>query len=167
LQIIYEIMALSILILIVIIFLFPKVKKSIGKAIYKNNIRSANKEVQRLINIPVIFETSAEVNEIIEAIIAEIIPAREKPTGFKSIIYISSLSQNRITFAKGNKMVPKSFEVVIDFNSNEQFNICEFKITLWTEIDGIISSKIELIKLRKKVITAFLKIDSKGKITGN
>ena len=165
LEFMYGILGLAVLIGIAI--LWGKLKDATRKAVnQKVFYRSEHKEAQMLVTEPVIFETSAKMDEIIKALRAQIMPAEVIPAAVKTVIYISSLNESRITFAKGNKFAPKAFEAEVNFNNSGSLNVYTFKILTWTEIDGIIKFQDDMRRLRKQVVAAFSMVDPVGKITG-
>ncbi|OLN31733.1 zinc ribbon domain-containing protein [Desulfosporosinus metallidurans] len=147
-------------------YLMYKVQSAASKALMtKVFLRSMHKEGQSQVNEQLDFETPASILVVMDKLKSQIKVSNESlPIAFKGVLYQSSISPNRITYAFGHKLRPKSFEAEVVLTRSGTTTKCVFRVLSWVENSGIVTGQDEIKKLRQQVLAAFKAADASGKI---
>jgi hypothetical protein len=121
--------------------------------------KSEHEEGMRMINEPLVLETSACAEDVWREIEAHVKPIEGLP-GVRAAIYVSSRSANRITYAYGGKLLSKELEVEVTLADLGARTRLVFKVVVWKERQGLIVAQEVLKNLRKQVRTAVAACDS-------
>ena len=136
-------------------YLMWKGKRFAWKAVNKNILyRSEYQEGQQLVSEPLIIETAASIHDLMRELDAHVETA-ESNTAYKPLVYQVFRSNDRINYAFGNKFVPKTFEAVVMFSSQDEKTVGTYKMLTWHERDGIVSGQNFMKRLRKQVKAGF------------
>ena len=108
------------------------------------------------------FETTASIPIIMNKLKSQIQVSESLPLAFKGVLYQSSISSNRITYAFGHKATPKIFEVEVVLKDTGSSVKCVLKVLRWVESSGLVNGREEIKKLRKQVLLAFKAADAAG-----
>lgn len=128
-------------------------------------MRSMHKEGQSQVNEQLDFETPASIPVVMDKLKSQIKVSNESlPIAVIGVLYQSSISPNRITYAFGHKLRPKSFEAEVVLTRSGTTTKCVFRVISWVENSGIVTGQNEIKKLRQQVLAAFKSADATGKI---
>jgi len=90
----------------------------------------------------------------VHAVTAQVTTA-QLPLGLKGVVYESSRTADRITYAFGNTVVPRSFEAEVLCASRGATTDAAFSVLAWRENDGLILGRETLHRLLKEVLAGF------------
>lgn len=145
-------------------YLKYKIQSAASKAIMtKVLFRSEHKEGQGLVNDVLEIESTASIPVIMDKLKTRIQVSDSLHIAFKGVLYQSSISSNRITYAYGHKATPKIFEAEVVLKDTGSSTKCLFRALSWVENSGIVTGREEMKKLRKQVLAAFKSADASGK----
>lgn len=158
---------LGVVVFIGIGYLMLKAQRAAGNAVNQKILyRSEHKEGQELVSEPYKIQASASIQDIIRELDSHVIVAEDN-SGYKAVVYVSSRSENRITYAYGNKFAPKTFEAVVELASSGGITAGIFKMLTWHERGGLITGQDYIYTLRKQVEVAFAAADASVRVTEN
>lgn len=134
------------------------IEKGIGvarKAANQNILyRSEHKEGQDIVAQPVTFQTTASIAEVMDLLLEHVTTA-DDCNGATQVVYETSRSNDRITYAFGNLLHPRNFEAVVALTNHDGITEGTFAIVNWFETNGLIREQYAMKKLRRQVQKAF------------
>jgi hypothetical protein len=116
--------------------------------------RSEYQEGKQIVSAPIRISIQARASDIMREVTAQVTTA-QLPLGLKGVVYESSRTADRITYAFGNMVVPKSFEAEVLCASHGATTDAAFSVLAWRENDGLILGRETLQRLRKEVLAGF------------
>lgn len=125
-------------------------KVATQKLLYK----SEHQQAMQMVSAPVKLSIPTKAPVIMREVTAQVATA-ELPLGLKAVVYESSRSADRITYAFGNKLVPKSFEVEVRFAGHDETTDVILTVLNWREKDGLLLGRENLEKVRAQILAGF------------
>jgi hypothetical protein len=116
--------------------------------------RSEYAQGAQMVSAPVSLFVPAGVAEVMREVTAHVTTA-DLPLGLKAVVYESSRTADRITYALGNKLMAKSFEAQVSCASRGASTEATFNVLTWRETDGLVVGRETLEKLRAEVLAGF------------
>lgn len=157
---------LGILLLAAVVVVIIFVQKIIGttvSAVSKNVLyRSEYREGQELVSETLNFETSAPIDQIMAALTSTVTVAEMRAV--KAVVYESSRSDNRVTYAFGSSLSPKNFEAEVALTEHTVTTEGHYTILSWKETVGLVAAQEAMKKLRRQARGAFTLADSQVRI---
>jgi hypothetical protein len=108
----------------------------------------------QIVSAPIRLTIPASVSDVMREVTAHV-TTDSLPLGLKAVVYESSRAAGRITYAFGNKLVPRSFEVELLFASRGATTDVAFTVLKWREKDGLVLGRETLERLRTEVLAGF------------
>ena len=116
--------------------------------------RSEYKQGMQIVSAPIRIAIPASASDIMRAVTAQVKTA-QLPLGLKGVVYESSRTADRITYAFGNMLVSKSFEVEVSCAGHGATTDATFIVLNWRETDGLMLGRETLEGLRTEVLAGF------------
>lgn len=127
--------------------------------------RSEYEEGMQIVSAPVRLSIAASVPDVMREVTAHVTTA-SLPLGLKAVVYESSRATGRVTYAFGNKLVPRSFEVEVLYTGRGATTDAAFTVLKWREKDGLMLGRETLERLRTEVLAGFTAAGADAAIAG-
>jgi hypothetical protein len=137
------------------VFLLRRLQRAIVRVANRKLLyRSEYEQGRQIVSMPVRISIPAPVSDIMREVTAHV-TTTELPLGLKAGVYELSRTADQITYAFGNKLMPRSFEVDVLFAGHGATTDVTFRVLKWREKDGLMLGRETLERLRGEVLVGF------------
>lgn len=142
-----------------IAILLQKAQTAVGETVNKKLLFKREYQEGLQLLEPVRFEIKAPVSDVLESLSTHVTAQKTTPDGLMAVVYCAHKSSDKIIYRLGNKLVPKSFEMVVAFTKLEQTTAVAYQFISWTEDAGILRGQDEMRLLKHQIESSILKFE--------